>query len=100
MARRVISEALKAEAVHQVVTEGRSVAQVCQLLGVGETAVRRWVTRWWAQQDPPDRTPAQTQADRQKIMALEAEVARLEEERDLLKKSIAFFVRENDRPRR
>jgi transposase len=76
------------------------VAQVCQLLGVGETAVRRWVAHWRAQQDPPDRTPAQTQADRQKIMALEAEVARLEEERDLLKKSIAFFVRENHRPRR
>lgn len=100
MARRVISEALRAEAVYQVVTEGRSVAQVCQLLGVGETAVRRWVARCRAQQDPPDRTPAQTQADRQKIMALEAEVARLEEERDLLKKSIAFFVRENNRPRR
>jgi transposase len=76
------------------------VGQVCQLLGVGETAVRRWVARWRSQQDPPDRRPAQTQADRQKIMALEAEVARLEEERDLLKKSIAFFVRENDRPRR
>jgi transposase len=31
---------------------------------------------------------------------LEATVARLQEERDLLKKSIAFFVRENDRPKR
>lgn len=100
MSRREISPAVKAEAVHLIVVEGRSVMQVCNLLGVGTTAVRRWVTQWRAEQNEPPVAPSESKADRQRIAQLEAQVSRLTEERDLLKKSIAFFVRENDRPRR
>jgi transposase len=97
MGRREINEALKAQAVAMVVSEGLSVRQVCELLGVGATAVRRWVDQWRAEHEGPPPTPEQVNADQRRIRELEAQVSRLEGERELLKKSIAFFVRDNDR---
>jgi transposase len=97
MGRKEISAAVKDEAVRMIVSEGRTVTQVCALLEVGPTAVRRWVARWQAAQAP---LGVQASPDPQRIRQLEMQVARLQEERDLLKKSIAFFVRENDRPKR
>lgn len=99
MGRREISPAVKEQAIQMIVSEGRTVMQVCGLLEVGPTAVRRWVAQWHsAHAEVPAGTSVP--ADRQRIQVLEAQVACLREERDLLKKSIAFFVRESDRPRR
>ena len=99
MGRREISPAVKAQAIQMIVSEGRSVMQVCGLLEVGPTAVRRWVSAWRAThaEDPAE---AQGLANQRRIKDLEAQVVRLRGERDLLKKSIAFFVRESDHPRR
>lgn len=98
MARK-ISEAVRQEAVRLVVSEGRTVGQVCTMLGVGPTAVRRWVDQWRQAHEPGDGAPAPVD-ERRRIAELESKVAQLQEERDLLKKSIAFFVRESDRQRR
>lgn len=95
MPYKKVSEAVKGEAVHQVVHEHQSVSQVCKTMGVGPTALRRWVRRRQAEQTPPE--PEDTHKQRQRVIELEAQVAQLEEERDVLKKSIAFFVRDHDR---
>jgi transposase len=101
MGHRRISEALRTEAVHLVVREGRSVPQVCKVLGVGATALRRWVARWRAEHEAPAEPPSgESEQQRRRIRDLESTVARLQEERDLLKKSIAFFIRDNDRASR
>ena len=42
----------------------------------------------------------ESEQQRRRIRDLESTVARLQEERDLLKKSIAFFIRDNDRASR
>lgn len=99
MGRREISAAVKEQAIQMIVSEGRTVMQVCGLLEVGPTAVRRWVAQW---RSAHAGDPAETsvQAYRERIQGLEAKVARLQGERDLLKKSMAFFVRESDRPKR
>jgi len=96
---REISAAMREEAVRLVVADGLGVRQVCELLGVGPTAVRRWVEQWRQDNEPVAGTEGPGQ-ERQRIAELEAKVARLQEERDLLKKSIAFFVRESDRQKR
>jgi len=97
MARKPMSPAVKAQAVQMIVSEERTVTQVCTLLGVGPTAVRRWVAQWRVEQKASGpRSASDAQADRQRIRDLERTLAQLQEERDLLKKSIAFFVREND----
>lgn len=100
MGRREITQALRDEAVHLVVVEGQSIMQVCGLLGIGTTALRRWVARWRATHEASPSPSHAAPVDRARIAELEATVLRLQEERDLLKKSIAFFVRESDRPKR
>jgi len=99
MGRRDITQSLRDEAVHLVVAEGHSVAQVCGMLGIGSTALRRWIEQW-RKANQPVGSGTTGEDDRQRIAELEARVLRLQEERDLLKKSIAFFVRESDRPKR
>lgn len=99
MGRREITQAVRDEAIHLVVSEGQSIMHVCGLMGIGSTALRRWVGQW-RQGHERASLPTTSGAERQRIAELEATVRRLQEERDLLKKSIAFFVRESDRPKR
>lgn len=97
MSRRNIPEEFKAEAVQLVVSKGYSYAQACEALGIGDTALRRWVALWREKQAAPPRTPIEVETDARRIRELEARVADLERERDILKKSTAFFVKEMDR---
>ncbi|MEX4004605.1 transposase, partial [Paraburkholderia sp. EG285A] len=76
------------------VAQGYSFAKACEALGVGDTALRRWVAQWRAQQGQGPRSEAQFQSDQRRIRELEARVMELEREREILKKSTAFFVKE------
>lgn len=95
MGHRKISDAAKQEAIQLVVSQGYSVPQAAQATGVGPTALRRWVSQWRASQ------PGAAMDDAQRISELENQLAQMkralaeaQEERDTLKKSTAFFVRE------
>ena len=85
MSRRNIPEEFKAEAVQLVVSKGYSYSQACAALGVGDTALRRWVARWREEQAKPPRTAIEIETDARRIRELEAKVADLERERDILK---------------
>lgn len=97
MSRRNLTEEFKAEAVQLVVAQGYSFSKACEAMGVGDTALRRWVAQWRAQQAEPPRTGIQVMADQRRIRELETRVMELEREREILKKSTAFFVKEMDR---
>lgn len=100
MGHRKIAAEVKEEAIHQVVVEGRSVPEVCAMTGIGPTALRRWVQQWRAVHEAAPLDADEAVAQKRRIAELETLVGRLRGERDLLKKSIAFFVRENDRSAR
>jgi transposase len=97
MGRRDFPDEFKADAVRLVVEQRYSFAQACEAMGVGDTALRRWVAQWRAQKAAPARTADQISTDTQRIRELEAQVADLQREREILKKSTAFFVKEMDR---
>ncbi len=78
MGRREIGPAVKEQAIQMIVSEGRTLTQVCGLLEVGPTAVRRWVARWRAAHAEVP-TGAQGLAGQQRIRELEAQVVRLQE---------------------
>ncbi len=80
MSRRNIPEEFKAEAVQLVVSRGYSFTQACEAMGVGDTALRRWVAQWRAEQAKPPRTTLEIEADARRIRELEARVADLERE--------------------
>jgi len=97
MGRRNFPDEFKAEAVQLVVERRYTIDRACKAMGVGDSALRRWVADWHAQKDAPPRTAEQISADMRRIKELEKRVVELERERDILKKSTAFFVREMDR---
>jgi transposase len=97
MGRRIFPDELKADAIRLVVEQRYSFAQASKAMGVGDTALRRWVAQWRAQKAVPPRTVDQISADAQRIRELEVRVADLERELEILKKSTAFFVKEMDR---
>ena len=93
--RRKFSPEYKQEVVELVRTSGKPVAQLCAELGVGETAVRRWV----AQAEQRDAGPSETQLsteERAELKRLRRENKRLFMEREILKKATAFFAKESD----
>jgi transposase len=89
--RRSFSDEYKAEVVELCRTSGKSIAQVARDLGIGETAVRRWVAQ--AEIDA-GRRPGLTTEEHAELVALRKENRVLREERDLLRRATAFFAKE------
>jgi transposase len=74
-----------------VLDEGRPIVEVADAIGVKESTLRNWVSRARRQRS----TGAGLSADeRSELDELRAECAQLRMERDLLKRSMAFWVRE------
>ena len=89
--RRSFTDEYKAEVIELCRTSGKSIAQVCRDLGLGETAVRRWIAQ--AEIDT-GRRPGLTTEEHAELVALRKENRVLREERDLLKRAAAFFAKE------
>ena len=89
--RRSFSDEYKTEVVELCRTSGKSIAQVARDLGIGETAVRRWVAQ--AEIDT-GRRPGLTTEEHAELVALRKENRVLREERDLLRRATAFFAKE------
>jgi transposase len=90
-ARRKFSEEFKRDAVELVRTTGKPIARVAGELGIYDSTLSNWV-----KQDGVDRGEREglTSQDKARLRELEADNARLRMERDLLKRSVAFWVKE------
>jgi len=85
------SEEFKIEAVRQVVDRGYSVSSVCSRLGISTKSLYEWISRF----GKPDSRHNQVTAQQQEIRALKAELRRVTDERDILKKAAAYFAKES-----
>ena len=74
--------------------QGLSVLDVCRDMNLGETALRRWLAQFDAEQlgQPGIGKPLTT--EQQRIRQLEAENKQLRGDVEILKKASAFFARE------
>ena len=82
----------KEEAVKQVTERGYSVADVAARLGVSAHSLYKWVKAV-----TPDKSEQQSKElleAKSEILRLRAQMRRIEEERDLLKKAARYFARE------
>ncbi|SFT68803.1 transposase, partial [Pseudomonas marincola] len=84
--RRTFSPEFKREAADLVLSQNYSFIEASRSLGIGETALRRWVDQ--LQQERTGLTPKSKALtpEQQKIQELEARIARLEREKSILKK--------------
>jgi transposase len=84
-------EEFRREAV-ELVRGGRSVKDVAASLGCSEQALHTWVKR--RQLDLHERDDGLSNAEREELRLLRRKVRRLEEEKEILKRATALFVRE------
>lgn len=89
--RRQFTEEFKRDAVDLVRSTGRPIAQLANELGIYDSTLGNWV-----RQDRIDRGEREglTSDERARLGQLEAENSKLRMERDLLKRTVAFWVTE------
>ena len=93
--RRQFTAEFKRDAVELVRTSGRPIAQIARDLGIYDSTLGNWV-----RQDAIDRGEREglTTEEGERLRQLEAENTRLRVERDLLKRTVAFWVKETSTP--
>ena len=93
--RRQFTPEFKRDAVELVRTTGRPIAHIAAELGIYDSTLGAWVKQ--AQIDRGDREGL-TSDEQARLRTLEAENAKLRMERDLLKRTVAFWVKETSTP--
>jgi transposase len=79
------------DAVAMVLDEGRSIVEVADAIGVRDSTLRNWVAKARRERSAEVGLSADERAE---LDELRAECTQLRMERDLLKRSMAFWVRE------
>ena len=92
MSGKRYTEEFKIEAVRQVTDRGYSVSEVAERLGVTTKSLYEWVKRY---SDHADQFQA-TKVQDAEIRRLKAELKRVTEERDILKKAARYFAGESE----
>ena len=92
--RRNFDTSFKLQVVQMIKQQGLSVGDVCKDMQLGETAVRRWLTQFEAEQSGLPGIGKPLTPEQQRIRQLEAENRQLKGDVDILKKASAFFARE------
>ena len=93
--RRQFTAEFKRDAVQLVRTTGRPIAEIARELGIYDSTLGNWV-----RQDRIDRGDQDglSTDDQARLRELERENTKLRMERDLLKRTVAFWVKETSTP--
>jgi len=93
--RRHFDEQFKVDAVRLVAESGNTVAEVARNLGIGRNQLDRWKKQLQSKPSPQAAFPGNGNigAEKKEIEELRRELARVKEEREILKKAMAVFSR-------
>ena len=92
--RRVFDASFKLQVVQMIRDQSLGVGEVCRDMKLGESAVRRWLAQFDAEQLGQPGIGKPLTAEQQRIRQLEVENKLLRGDVDILKKASAFFARE------
>jgi transposase len=87
--RRHYTEEFKRETVELIKNSGRSQAQVARELGISDQNI----SRWWQTYGQIDNLDETQTVSKEAYKTLQAELRRVTEERDILKKALNIFSR-------
>ena len=85
--RKHFDNSLKLEVVRMIKEQGLSILHVSQSMDIGQTAIRRWIKQFEAEQSGQRGSGNPLTTEQQSIRQLRMDV-------DILKKASAFFARE------
>ena len=92
MSNQRYSPEFKDEAVRQVLERGYSVAEISQRLDVSSHSLYKWVKA--VRPDKTEQHTAELIEAKSEILKLRAQLRRMEEENDILKKAARYFARQ------
>jgi transposase len=93
--RRQFTAEFKHDAVELVRTTGRPIAEIARELGIYDSTLGNWVRQDRINRGDQDGLSTD---DRARLRELECENTKLRMERDLLKRTVAFWVKETSTP--
>ncbi len=93
--RRSFSTEFKLDSASLVLDKGYSIAEACEAVGTGHTAMHRWVKQLQAERGGVTPAAKAMTTDQQRIQELEARIKKIEWEKDILKKATALLMEEN-----
>ncbi len=89
--KRTFTPEFKRDAVRLVTVEGKTVSEIARNLGVVRSLLQRWIDQHALQER--DGSPRKaTSADAEETRALRKQLRDVTEERDILKKALAYFA--------
>jgi transposase len=90
MSNRRFTPEFKDEAVRQVIERGYRIAEVAERLGVSTNSLHKWVKS--VKPSKADEQATELNDAKKEILKLRAELRRVLEERDILKKAARYFA--------
>lgn len=91
MSSKRYPEEFKIEAVKQITENKYPIAEVSSRLGVSQHSLYKWVKQY----SQPEQVRIEAQGQQAELRRLKAELKRVTEERDILKKAAAYFAKES-----
>ena len=91
MSSKRYTEEFRIEAVKQVTERGYSASEVAKRLGVNSNSIYNWLKKY----GQGSQRAAQDDDQQAELRRLRAELKRVTEERDILKKATAYFAKES-----
>ena len=92
MARRSFNTTFKRDAAALVLDQNYSIQDACASMGVGPTALRRWVEQLRQERTGNTPTSKAMTPEQQQIQELQARIRKIERENDILKKATALLM--------
>ena len=91
MSNKRYPEEFKIQAVKQITDRVHPVAEVAGRLGVSQHSLYQWLKQF----DLPEAKRTEVRSQQEENRRLRAELKRVTEERDILKKAAAYFAKES-----
>lgn len=93
--RRRFDQQFKVDAVRLLAESGKSVSEVARNLGIGRSQLEEWKKHLLGNTSPQAAFPGNGNigAEKKELEELRRELARVKEEREILKKAMAVFSR-------
>jgi len=90
--RRVFTREFKVEAVKLITEKGYSIAEASRNLGIDYSVLRRWKIQMESDSQHSFPGKGHLKPQDEELRRLKREIQRVKEERDILKKALAYFV--------
>lgn len=90
--RKIYDQAFRDKAIGLALSSSKPLSETAESLGIKATTLYQWLRRYQTDTEKPESPKTDVYAE---LIRLKKEVARLQEEREILKKAAVYFAQES-----